>query len=228
MAGELLLLQSPCSCERAPRAQVGGSKNMGRRCKRYKNVFSASTGGMVRRCSDFSGGGLLGGLEGTSTLGATHSLKATFGDVKDVAITAGIGALGAIITDIIFDQLVKNIESLAGLTGYKRAAAEAITGIALGIVVGKVMKRPRLGAKLATGPVVLAVLRVAGELLNAGPYAADRGLADVGMMAIEPYRPELAIGGEDLGAMQVGPGTPSWMLNPQQQSSGAVAGSLAS
>ena len=201
---------------------------MAGKCKRWKNVYSPATGGMVRKCASFGGAGLLGGLEGTPALGAGNSLRATFGDVKDVAITAAIGATGAIVTDIVFDQLTKNIEMLAGLTGYQRAAAEAATGIALGIVVGKLMKRPKLGAKLAMGPVILAVMRVAGELLNAGPYAGDRGLADVGMMAIDAYRPEMALaGGGDLGAMQVGPGTPGFMLNNQGDMAGAMSGAFA-
>lgn len=187
------------------------------RCLRYKNVYSPTTGGMVRRCAKFSGGGggLLGGLGGTPVLGQGQTLRATFNDVKSVAITAGIGAGGAILTDIVFDQLQKNIESLAGLTGYKRAVAEAATGIAIGIFVGKFLKNPRLGAKLAAGPVVLAILRIAGEMLNSGPFAADK-LAGLGMMAIDPLREQMAVGsGQDLGAMQVGPGTPQWMLNPE-------------
>ena len=188
-----------------------------RKCQRYRNVYSSTTGGMVRRCASFSGdGGLLGGLGNTPALGSANSLRATFGDVKDVAIAAGIGAGGAILTDIVFDQLQKNIESLAGMTGYTRALAEAAVGLAIGIAVGKFLKRPKLGAMLAMGPVILAALRIAGELLNAGPYAADRQLADVGMMSVDPYRPELAVG-EDLGAMQVGPGAPGWMMNPEGQ-----------
>ncbi len=186
---------------------------MAGRCVKYRNVYSPATGGMVRRCAQFAGGGLLGGLEGAPALGQANSLRATFGDVKDVAITASIGAGGAIVTDIIFDQLTKHVETLAGLTGYTRALAEAAVGIALGVVVGKFLKRPRLGAKLAMGPVVLAVLRIAGELLNAGPYAGDRSL---GMMSVDPYQqPRLSGPAPDLGAMQIGTGTPAFMLNNQ-------------
>lgn len=204
----------------------------GRRCLSYKNVYSPTAGGMVRRCAQFSGdgggGGFLGDLGGTPALGQANTLRATFSDVKDVAVTAGIGAVGAILTDIVFDQLQKNIESLAGLTGYTRALAEGVTGIAIGIAVGKFLKKPRLGAMLATGPIVLAALRIAGEMLNQGPFAADRQLADVGMMAIDPWRPELPLGGNDLAAMQVGPGTPGWMLTPEGQiaENGTMAGAF--
>ena len=231
MSGELLLLHSPkCgSCATDAQTLEGGSDMAGRRgpCRRWKNVYSSTTGGTVRRCASFGGGGILGSLGGTPALGSANSLKATFGDVKDVAVTAAIGAGGAILTDIVFDQLVKNIEALDGLEGYTRALAEAGTGIAIGIIVGKFLKRPQLGAKLAMGPVILAALRIAGELLNAGPYAADRGLAGMGMMAIDPYRPELAVGGaNDVGAMQVGPGVPGFML-PDGQLNGANIGAFA-
>lgn len=201
----------------------------GRRCLKYRSTFSASTGGMVRRCAQFGdGGGLLGGFGGGGipSLGQSRSLRATFGDVKEVAITAAIGAGGAILTDIVFDQLAKNIETIGNMSGYTRALMEAATGIAVGIAVGKLLKKPRLGAKIAMGPVVLAALRIAGELLNAGPFAADRGLSDIGMMAIDPLRPELA-GEGDLGSMQVGPGTPSFMLNPEQAMAGDIAGVMA-
>jgi len=178
---------------------------------------------MVRRCASFSGGGLLGGLDGAPALGQGNTLKATFGDVKDVAVTAAIGAGGAIVTDMVFDQLVKNIESLANLQGYTRAVAEAAVGIGLGIIVGKFLKRPKLGAKLAMGPVVLAALRIAGELMNTGPFAADRELAGMGMMSIDAYRPELPLADADLASTQVGPGTPDWMLNPEGDLTGAYA-----
>ncbi len=221
---ELLLLHSPSATRRQ-----GGSRAM-RRCVRYKR----GKGG-VRRCAKFSGGGgrggrrtggILGGLGQMPALGRTTSLKATFGDVRNVAITAGIGAAGAIVTDMVFDQLTANVEMLAGLTGYKRALAEAATGIAIGIAVGKLAKNPRLGAKIAAGPLVLAALRIAGEMLNAGPFKAGGSLGDLGMMAIEPFRPELS-GAEaqgELGAMQVGKGTPSWMLTPEGNMAGLVGG----
>jgi len=190
---------------------------------------------MVRRCAKFSGGGgggLLGGLGGAPVLGQGTTLRATFNDVKSVAITAGIGAGGAILTDIVFDQLQKNIDSLADLTGYKRALCEAAVGIGIGIFVGKFMKNPRLGAKLAAGPVVLAILRIAGEMLNSGPFAADK-LAGLGMMAIDPLREQIPVGGAgagtgDMGGMQIGPGAPQWMLNPEGQmaDAGAMAGVL--
>lgn len=220
MAGELLLLHNVgrCALKKAPK--LGGSI-MGRKCQRYGSKYSPATGGMVRRCISFSGaGGGIGDLGGVPALGAGGTLKGTFDDVKDVAITAAIGAGGAIITDMVFDLLSKNIEMVAGLSGYQRALAEAATGIGIGIIVGKFLKKPRLGAKLAMGPVVLAALRIAGELLNAGPFTADRQLADIGMMSIDPYRPELAVGGADLASTQIGPGTPDWMLAPD----GALAG----
>lgn len=194
-----------------------------RRCVQYKNV-RGRRGGYVKRCARFSGGaggGFLGGL-GTSlpALGQATTLKATVGDVKDVVITSAIGAAGAIGTQILFDQLTKYVDTLADLSGYTRALAEATLGVAIGIIVGKFLKQPVLGAKLATGPVVLAALRIAGEMLNAGPFAPGGDLSDWGMMAVEPFTPELEGASQDLGAMQVGVGTPSWMISPEGEMAG--------
>lgn len=222
-ANELLLLHSPYSSSKHKR---GGSE-MSRRCVSYKSVRGKR--GYVKRCARFSGGGagFLGAISGgVPALGQSNTLQATFGDVKDVVMTAGIGAGGAIITQIVFDQLTKNIDALAGLAGYTRALAEAATGVAIGIIVGKFLKQPVLGAKLATGPVVLAALRIAGEMLQAGPFAAGGDLSDLGMMAVESYRPELegAASQPQLGAMQVGPGTPSWMMSPEGEMAGVISG----
>jgi len=149
-------------------------------------------------------------------------LRGTFTDVKKIAIAGGIGAGGVIVTDWVFDQITKNVESLAGLTGAKRAAAEAATGIAIGIIVGKFLKRPKLAANLAIGPVILGIARALGDLAGIGPFAAGGELSGfdadaLGMMSIEPYQEEAI---EGLGAMQVGAGTPSWMIQPEAETAG--------
>lgn len=217
MAGsELLLLHSPGCPVRTSQIE-GGSTKMARRCVRWKTVSG------VRRCAQYTGrsrGGFrgLGGLPG---LGQATSLKGTFTDVKKIAIAGGIGAAGVLATDWVFDQITKNVESLAGLTGAKRAAAEAGTGIAIGIIVGKFLKRPRLAANLAIGPVILGIARLIGDLAGIGPFAAGGELSgysdDLGMMSIEPFQEEAV---EGLGAMQVGPGTPSFMIQPDAEVAG--------
>jgi hypothetical protein len=115
------------------------------------------------------------------------------------------------------------------MEGWKYAVAEMATGVALGILIGKMLKKPRLAAMVAIGPVVLGGLRLLGSLVNAGPFAAGSmaGLSDLGMMAIEPYQqPMLSAAPQPpaLSAVQVGPGVPSWMMQPEQAVSGIFGG----
>ena len=62
--------------------------------------------------------------------------------------------------------------------------------IALGIVIGKVTKKPKLGAAIAIGPVVLAALKILAETMKLGPFAGV-GNYPIGLTTIEPYRQEL-------------------------------------
>lgn len=196
---------------------------MPRRCVRWHNVRSRS-GGSVRRCAQYAGrsSGGFRGLGGLPALGQAGTMRGTFNDVKKIAIAGGIGAAGVIAADWVFDQITSNVESLAGLTGAKRGAAEAATGIGIGVIVGMLLKRPRLGANLAIGPVILGIARAIGDLAGIGPFAAGGELSGyspeaLGMMSIEPAQEELV---EGLGAMQVGTGTPSWMIQPEAETAG--------
>lgn len=226
---ELLLLHSPYAGTGAARRRTtGGTNKMARRrCNRWKNVYSAATGGYVRRCAGWSGTGLLGGLEMTPALGQATTLRGTFGDIKDVLMVGGIAAGGAVLTNEVFTRVAESsIGQRLDLTGYKRALAEATTGIILGIVIGKFLKRPRLAANIAIGPVVVASLRLVGELMHRGPFQAA-GVYDIGAMAVNPFQQEtnvLGSGSRGMGSMQVGPGVPSWMTQPEMGVAGALGG----
>lgn len=195
-----------------------------RRCVSWQTVYSPAIGGNVRRCARFSG--TLAGLSGVGqvgTLGQAGTLRGTFDEIKDVLYTGLIATGGALLTDQVFNLFASSWVDASGnpvLVGWKRHLAEAATGIGLGVLVGRLLKRPRLGAMLAIGPVVFAGVRMLGELLNMGPMALPVSpTAGLGRVAIEPYQPYPLMSGEtpsQLGAWQVGPGTPSFMLQPQQ------------
>jgi hypothetical protein len=217
-ADELLLLHSP-------EFQGTGKREAGEvvRCVRWRNVYSPATGGTVRRCAEMArrrSSGLLGEI-GDVALGDPGPLRGTLSDVKGVLLTGAVAAGGAILTDRVFSM----IASKWNVTGWKRYMAEAATGIALGIAIGRFLKRPRLAATVAIGPVVVAGLRMLGDLMGTGPFAGLSGY-DLGMMSIEPYREALAgtQRARPMGAMQVGPGVPAWMFTPEGAS---VAGDSA-
>ena len=184
---------------------------MAKRCVRFKKVWSPYTGDLVKRCAQWSGGGSsLGGIFGG--LGQTETLRETMASVKDVVIDGGLAAGGAVLTDKLFSYVADKLN----LEGYPKHLAEAAVGIALGIGVGKVLKKPRMGAIIGVGPVVLAALRIIGEAMQTGPFAgAYLGSTTVrrplgSMITVDPYK-EL----QGLGSMvQVGPGQPSWMMEP--------------
>lgn len=187
---------------------------MGKTCRSWKNVYSPQTGGMVRRCRSWSTGGLgsLGDLPG---LGQATTLTGTMKSVQGVLMTGAIAAGGAILTDRVFSMVADKLN----LSGYTQYLAEAATGVALGIVIGKVTKKPKLGAAVAIGPVVLAALKILAETMKLGPFA---GVSyPMGLTTIDPYRPELQ--GANLGRMQVGAGVPPWMVQPQDVTAGAFA-----
>lgn len=223
-ADELLLLHSPdistCGCEPVRRTQQMSGAD--RTCAEWKNVYSPATGGYVRRCARMARRRRSLGEIGQLSLGNPGTLKGTLSDVKGVIFTSAVAVGGAVLTDKLFTLIAKNWN----VTGWKRYTAEAATGIALGIMVGKFLKRPQLAAAIAVGPVVLAGLKAAGELLNAGPLA-PQAMAGLGMVSVEPYyqQPFSGQGAEQLGAMQVGPGVPNWMYTPENEIAGATVGS---
>jgi len=188
----------------------------GNACAEWKNVYSEATGGYIRRCARMARSRRRRSL-GEIALGNPGTLSGTMRDVKGVLVTGAIAVSGAVITDKVFNLIAKNWP----VTGWKRYLGEAATGIALGILVGKFLKRPRLGAAIAIGPVVVAGLKATAELMNAGPLS-PASTAGLGMMSIDPYYQSLS-GGDDLGAMQVGPGVPRWMYTPEDELAGAVA-----
>lgn len=187
-----------------------------RRCVAWQTVYSPAIGGNVRRCARFSG--TMAGLSGIGQVGAlgqAGTLRGTFEEIKDVLYIGLVATGGALLTDQVFNLFAGKL----GVTGYTRHLAEAATGIGLGVLVGRFLNKPRLGAMLAIGPVVFAGVRMLGELLNVGPMAPLSPAAGLGMVAIEPYQPYPLMSGQEqnqLGAWQVGPGTPSFMLQPQQ------------
>lgn len=151
-----------------------------------------------RRSSSFSGLG---------TLGGATSLKATLGDVKGVLITGAIAAGGAITTEALFDKVAGSL----ALEGYTKELAKAATGIALGIMISKITKKPRLGAAFAIGPVVAAGMRIFAELLGTSSTA---GLGLVTLRPLHPTAPPTAGLGQ-LTQIATAPGmTPAWMQNP--------------
>lgn len=157
--------------------------------------------GGVRRCAKFAGG-----LSGLGDIGQAGSLRATLSSVQGVLVTGAIAAGGALVTDEVFDKIGVSLN----LTGYQRDAAKMALGLALGIVIGKFLRKPKLAAAFAIGPVMAGALDIFNSLMG---RPAIHGAAGLGLVAVEPPLQLPAYSGVgELGAMQVGPGVPNWML----------------
>ena len=102
------------------------------------------------------------GLGTLGSFGQARGLKGTLGSVKGVLITGTIAAAGAIVTDQVYER----IGSSLGLEGWKRDLAKMATGIALGILIAKLTKKPKLAAAFAIGPVVAGALNLFGDLMG--------------------------------------------------------------
>lgn len=150
-------------------------------CRKFASTWNPVTGRMTRRCIRRSGSRSLGGL---GTLGQTKGLKSTLGSVKGLLITGGIAAGGAIITTKVYDKVGKSLN----LAGWQRALAKMATGIALGILIGKFLKKPRLAAAFAIGPVVAGGLEIFGELMNGTSLGSVIGFEPVSPFK-EAYAP---------------------------------------
>ena len=182
---------------------------MAGRCVSYTTRWDPKTMTYKRRCRRRVGTAGVGQL---GAFGVGRGLKSSLAGVKDVFITGGIAAGGAVVTDRVFEMIQARLE----LAGYLATAAKAATGIALGLTIAKVLKKPRIGAAFAIGPIVVAALDIIHEL------TATAGL---GMMAVSrppAYNPESMYAGVpalpavNMGMVQFGTGVPDFIMNPAE------------
>ncbi len=174
----------------------GGKRKMAQKgqCRKYATVWNPVTGREQKQCISRYGSSRSAGLSGIGRFGQTASLKGTVDSVKGVLITGGIAAGGAIITQKIYAKFGGSL----GLTGWKASLAKMATGIALGILVAKVLKKPKLAAAFAIGPVVAGMIELSAEVLGDDVPA----LSGFGATAFEPVSPysSMYAGTEGLGS----------------------------
>lgn len=170
----------------------------------YYRRYNPSTGTFTRRRKKSR---RVGALAGLGTFGQTGTLKATFSSIKGVVITGVIAAGGAVTTDRVFAMMQKRF----GLEGYQAIIAKMATGIALGLLVAKILKKPQLGAAFAIGPIVSGVSDIVNALTT--PPGEVEGMGYITSGPAPVYDPASMYAG-DLGAVQVGTGTPPFIETP--------------
>jgi len=109
---------------------------------------------------------------------AQKGLTASVDAVKSVGMVAVVAAAGAIATDYIFSSfLLDSKDKTKNIIGFKIDSmetdiAKGVVGIAGGLMIGKFMKKEKLGAAFAIGAVALAVYNIAQRSLKLGKYAS--------------------------------------------------------
>ena len=141
-----------------------------RKCTRYSYRWTPT--GRRRYCAKYGGLGF-SGMGSVGGLGQATGLKANLSSVQGVLITGAVAAGGATITEMLFKEIKKYVT----LEGYVGDAAEMAVGIAVGIVIGKYLKKPKIGAAFAIGPIVNVGLRIFGQIMGEGPAVAGLGRA---------------------------------------------------
>ena len=138
-----------------------GGRAMATRNQGYKAVFDARTKQYVWRATGRRRAKKVSGLGNLGTFGQAAGLKGSLKGIKGVLITGAIAAGGAIVTQQIFDKIASNWS----VSGWKRDVAQIGLGIGLGILIAKVLKKPKLAAAFAIGPVVAGAIRIFGGLM---------------------------------------------------------------
>lgn len=141
-------------------------------CKTYAKAWNPVTGKETRYCVARYGGTRSGGLSGLAGFGQTQTLKATVSSIKPILITGGIAAGGAIITKKVYARIGGSLN----LSGWQRSLAEMATGIVLGIVIAKVLKKPKLAAAFAIGPIVSGAIDIFANVMGEAPAISGLGL----------------------------------------------------
>jgi len=111
----------------------------------------------------------------------TEVLGIDVSNIMQTVRTGAVAAAGALLTDRIFDYIGDRLK----LTGTTASIAKLAVGLALGGIVGKMLKRPDLGVALAVGPLVTVGLDILGGVLK------TEGL---GLTTYEKVKPEFEKG----------------------------------
>ena len=145
---------------------------------RYRSYLNPITHSRVKRRTHKRG--LLGDM-GADVDVMRKGLTASIDAVKAVGVTAIIAAGGAVATNVIFKQIGPYLKLTAG--SVEENLAKAVTGIAGGIVIGKFLKKPQLGAAFAIGAVTFALYNI---LVKQMPSLATFGYTSIERKGFHP------------------------------------------
>jgi hypothetical protein len=131
---------------------------------------------------------------------AQRGITASMSAVKSVGMVALVAAGGAIATDYIFRDLLKGKTAGTDIMGFANGSTEqniakAVTGVAGGLIIGRFLKKPQLGAAFAIGAVALAVYNILNKTLKITTVKGLGYIATERQKAFYP-RPMAALGAQ--------------------------------
>lgn len=170
----------------------GRSKSMARKRGFYDPYTRVSVKRRSRR-------GRRRSFMGIQGFGQTTSIRQSFSAVKDIVYTGAIAGAGAIATDWVWGK----IGTRFNLQNEMLALAKIATGIGIGLLVSKFLRKPRLGMALAIGPVVVGVK----DMLKGAVGMA--GIPDI--QYTDRFKRAIVTPPFTAGVPAIGPGTPDWI-----------------
>ena len=169
------------------------------------------------------------GIGNVKGLGASASVKETLGAVKGIVMAGAMAGAGAFVTGKVWDQIAKSIigteadgTTLKKIEANTLSLAKMATGIAIGLVISKLLKKPAMGVAFATGAVAIGVKDLLFRTLASdAEKAAERTRISTELLGIPQIRQsgdfQRAIAASNFqGVPAIGPGIPSWMDVPQE------------
>ena len=182
-----------------------------------------------RRGRGMRGVGSIGNMRG---LGASASVKETIGAVKSIVYAGAMAGAGAFVTGKVWDMIAGSVTDAIGtkesgatvksLGADTLALCKMATGIAIGLVISKVLKKQAIGVAFATGAVAIGVKDLMFRMLaSKEEKAAEIDRIKLDLAGIPQIRNsgdfQRAIAAANFqGVPAIGPGIPSWMDVPQE------------
>jgi hypothetical protein len=160
-----------------------------------------------RRGRGMRGVGSVGNMRG---LGASASVRDTIGAVKGIVLSGAMAGAGAVISGKVWKYIATTAKLESTVVPKLVPFANMATGIAIGLIISKFLKKPALGVAFATGAVAVGVRDILIQYIPemAGiPQIRQSGEFQRAIAAAN-FR----------GVPAIGPGVPEWLNVPSEQS----------
>ena len=158
----------------------GKSGRTGAGCKRYTTVWSSTLRRKMKRCANFAGmgEGLMKNYGGLSGAFGLPDIDLFGVPVTDVVVDGATLAGSAILVTQINNYLTPMLK-FGETAGYTRDLLDILVGVAAGAAIAQLMGDRAMARNVATGPAMLAMVRILGRVSGQAALAGQLGLVTV-------------------------------------------------